>query len=71
MSTHHCLKRWISICCYSNCPQVKGPDSFSILTKALRVPAGHRVGLDIFTTDLPTFLHHLEYQAITFFQNLI
>jgi len=49
---------------------VKGPDSFSILTKALRVPAGHRVGLDIFTTDLPTFLHHLEYQLYLFSSNL-
>ena len=45
--------------------QVKGPDSFSILTKAIRVPAGRRAGLDIFATDLSTFLLHLQYQAIT------
>ena len=45
--------------------QVKGRDSFSILTKAIRVPAGRRAGLDIFATDLSTFLLHLQYQAIT------
>ena len=47
--------------------QVKGADSFSIFTKALRVPAGLRVGLDIFTTDLETFLHHVDFQAIFLF----
>jgi len=46
---------------------VKGADSFSIFTKALRVPAGLRVGLDIFTTDLETFLHHVDFQLSLFY----
>jgi len=49
---------------------VKGADSFSIFTKAQRVPAGLRVGLDIFTTDLTTFIHHLEFQLSLFALNL-
>ena len=53
-----------------NCLQVKGADSFSIFTKAQKVPAGLRVGLDIFTTDLTTFIHHLQFQAIVFFLSI-
>ena len=45
---------------------MKGADSFSIFAKAQRVPAGLRVGLDIFASDLTTFIQHLEFQAVTF-----
>jgi hypothetical protein len=41
---------------------VKGPDSFSILTKPYPVPAGSRVAIDIFAPSLATFLHHLDFQ---------
>jgi len=49
---------------------VKGADSFSIFTKAQKVPAGLRVGLDIFTTNLTTFIHHLQFQLSLFCRNL-
>jgi GNAT superfamily N-acetyltransferase len=41
---------------------VKGPDSFSILTKPYPVPAGSRVAIDIFAPSLAIFLHHLDLQ---------
>ena len=63
-----CLTFYVLL--HNNVLQVKGADSFSIFTKAQRVPAGLRVGLDIFTTDLTTFIHHLEFQAMTFLLNI-
>jgi hypothetical protein len=46
----------------NNSTCVKGPDSFSILTKPFPVPSGSRAGIDIFAPSLATFLHHLDFQ---------
>ena len=41
---------------------VRGQDSFSVFSQPLEVPAGKRIGLDVFAKSAETFLDHVRFQ---------
>ena len=45
---------------------VRGEDSFSVFSNPLDIPAGQRVGLDIFANSVETFLDHVKFQLKNF-----
>ena len=49
---------------------VKGVDSFSVFSNPVDIPAGKRIGLDIFANSVDTFLDHVKFQLKNFSKNM-
>jgi hypothetical protein len=45
---------------------VRGENSFSVFSKAVNIPAGKRIGLDVFANTAEEFLDHVKFQLKNF-----
>ena len=45
---------------------VRGENSFSVFSKPVNIPAGKRIGLDVFAYSAEEFLDHVKFQLTNF-----